>query len=64
MELLIYEKSWFKRGNKIIVTGIRRGSNEFVCKKYKSTPYHMVELITKINDDGTLETKTERDEIE
>jgi len=60
----IVERSWLKRGNKIIVTGIRRGSNEFVCKKYKSTPYHMVELITKINDDGTLETKTERDEIE
>lgn len=60
----ICERSWFKRGNKIIATGIRRGSNEFVCKKYKSTPYPLIELITKINDDGTLETKTERDEIE
>ena len=60
----VIEKSWLKRGNKIIVTGIRRGTNEFVCKKYKRTPFHLVELITKINDDGTLETKTEREEVE
>ena len=59
----VQERSWFKRGNKIIATGIRRGSNEFVCKKYKSTPYHLVELITKINDDGTIETQKERIEI-
>ena len=59
----VIEKSWFKRGNKIIVTGIRRGSNEFVAKKYKNTPYHLVELITNIND-GILETKKEREEIE
>ena len=59
----IYERSWFKRGNKIIVTGIRRGSNEFICKKYASTPYSLVELITKINNDGTIETQNERMEI-
>ena len=57
----IQERSWFKRGNKIIATGIRRGSNEFVCKKYKSTPFHMIELITNINDDGTIEVKSERE---
>ena len=59
----IYERSWFKRGNKIIVNGMRRGSNEFVCKKYASTPFHMVELITQINEDGTIETQSERMEV-
>ena len=59
----IVERSWLKRGNKIIVTGIRRGSNEFVCKKYKSTPYSLIELITKVNKNGTIETQDKRYEI-
>ena len=52
----VIEKSTFSRGNKIIITGIRR-ENEFVMKKYKNTPYHGIELITKINEDGTVESK-------
>lgn len=52
----VIEKSTFSRGNKIIITGIRR-ENEFVMKKYKSTPYHGIELITKINEDGTVESQ-------
>ena len=52
----IIEKSIFSRGNKIIITGIRR-ENEFVMKKYKNTPYHGIELITKINEDGTVESQ-------
>ena len=52
----VIEKSIFSRGNKIIITGIRR-ENEFVMKKYKNTPYHGVELITKINEDGTIESQ-------
>lgn len=52
----VIEKSIFSRGNKIIITGIRR-ENEFVMKKYKNTPYHGVELITKINEDGTVESQ-------
>ena len=59
----IYERSWFKRGNKIIVNGMRRGSNEFIAKKYASTPYSLVELITEINEDGTIETQSERMEV-
>ena len=55
----VIESSWFKRGNKIIVTGMRQ-SDGFLAKKYKSTPYHMVELITKVNDDGTIITRGER----
>lgn len=52
----VIEKSTFSRGNKIIITGIRR-ENEFVMKKYKNTPYHGIELITKINENGTVESQ-------
>lgn len=52
----VIEKSVFSRGNKIIITGIRR-DNEFVMKKYKNTPYHGIELITKVNEDGTVESQ-------
>ena len=50
------KKSVFSRGNKIIITGIRR-DNEFVMKKYKNTPYHGIGLITKVNEDGTVESQ-------
>ena len=56
----VIEKSWFSRGNKIIVTGIRQGDNEFLAKKYSRTPYHLVELITTIDDDGQFSTRAER----
>lgn len=55
----VIEKSIFSRGNKIIVTGIKQ-EDGFLAKKYKSTPYHLVELITKINNDGSIETRGER----
>ena len=54
----VVEKSWLSRGNKIIVTGIRREDN-FIAKKYKNTPHHLVELITSI-DKGYIKTQTER----
>ena len=49
----------FSRGNKIIVTGIRR-ENEFLAKKYSRTPYHLVEKIETINEDGTVVIRSER----
>jgi len=55
----VTEKSWLSRGNKIIVTGIKR-DNDFICKKYKNTPYHLVELITSIDDSGYIKTQQER----
>ena len=55
----VTEKSWLSRGNKIIVTGIRR-EDSFIAKKYARTPYHLVELITKINEDGTIEVSGAR----
>lgn len=59
----VIEKSWLSRGNKVIFTGIRR-DDQFVLKKYKNTPYSVIELITEIQDDGTLITITERAEEE
>ena len=35
----VKEKSWFNRGNMIVVTGIRSG-DDFISKKYASTGGH------------------------
>ena len=57
----VLEKSAFSRGNKIIVTGVRSGETEFLCKKYKSTPYHRVEIIEDIVN-GNLITRARNEE--
>lgn len=49
----VLEKSWFSRGNKIIVTGIRR-EESFYAKKYARTPHHLVELIKEIDGDELI----------
>ena len=57
----IVEKSWFTRGNMLIVTGIRRG--DFVVPKYyKNTPYQPFELITDVDyTTRSFHIKEERD---
>lgn len=57
----IVERSWFTRGNILIVTGIRRG--DFVVPKYyKNTPYQPFELITNIDyEHHSFSVKEERD---
>ena len=55
----VKEKSWFNRGNMIVVTGMRSGDN-FISKKYASTGGHQLYRIEKINNDGTLELKDSR----
>lgn len=50
----VIEKSIFNRGNKIIVSGIRVGENEFLAKKYARTPWHLIEKIEEVNEDGSL----------
>lgn len=57
----IIERSWFKRGNKLMVVGIRRGDN-FVPKIYKNNPYftYPIELITNIDEDGKVEVAGDR----
>ena len=59
----IVERSWFKRGNKLMIVGIRRGDN-FIPKLYKNHPYYdyPIELITQVNKDGTVEVAGERAE--
>ena len=58
----VIEKSWLSRGNKIIVTGIKRDS-DYIAKKYKNTPHHLVELIISIDDKGYIQTQIERTQV-
>ena len=55
----VVEKSWFNRGNMIVVTGMRSG-DDFIAKKYASTGGHQLYKIDKLNDDGTLTLKDSR----
>ena len=55
----VVEKSWFNRGSMIVVTGIRRG-DEFVPKRYASTPGHQLYKIDKLNENGTIVLRHER----
>lgn len=57
----ITRRSEFSRGNKIIITGIRDGENEFRAKKYKNTPCHLVETIEKV-ENGCLIINNRNDE--
>ena len=57
----VIEKSTFARGNKLIITGMRDG-DAFLAKKYRSTPYHRVEIIECAYDDGTLLTRSRNEE--
>lgn len=51
----VIRKSEFSRGNKIIVCGVRDGDS-FRAKKYSRTPFHLVETIEDIDDNGIITT--------
>lgn len=53
----IAEKSWFTRGNLLMLTGYRR-DDQFVLKAPKGQ--HTIAKITKIREDGSLGLQTER----
>ena len=55
----VMERSWFKRGRKVLLTGYRRG-NEFVPKSYSHTPTETLYLIDDINAAGELVLKSDR----
>lgn len=56
----IVEKSWFSRGNILIIHGVRRG-DVFRPKKYKGTSFsHTVELVERVHEDGYLLITDER----
>ena len=58
------ENSWFTRGTKLIITGIKR-ENTFVPKKYKNTEWPLFEKIIDIDDNGfIIDSQTERVDIE
>jgi DNA polymerase-3 subunit alpha len=59
----VVEKGWFKRGNILMVTGIRRG-DMFVGKTYKHTPTHQLYKVNLINDGTELELTHERVDAE
>lgn len=50
----IVEKSWFNRGNMIVVMGVRNGDN-FLSKKYASVGGHQLYKINKLLPNGDLE---------
>ena len=56
----VLRKSEFKRGNKIIVTGLRN-EDDFIAKKYKNTPWHLIETISNISENGELEINNRND---
>lgn len=58
----IVELSWFKRGTKLMVQGIRRG-NDFIPKKMKNSLYPIISKITDIDDNGDLKLQTARAEV-
>ena len=60
----VIEKSWFSRGNKIIVNGMRRGDSTFVAKKYANDPGHHFLLIKEVLPNGDLIIQEERYEVE
>ena len=55
----VVEKSWFNRGNMIVVTGIRSG-DDFVSKKYASTGGHQLYKIDEVLENGDLILKDSR----
>lgn len=55
----VLEKSWFQRGNLLVIQGMRSG-DEFVAKKYASTGGHTIYKIVKIEKNGDLVLLGER----
>ena len=58
----VLRKSEFSRGNKIVVTGVRDGDNEFRAKTYSKTPFHLVETISEIIDGEVIIDNRQDDE--
>lgn len=58
----VIDPSWFKRGQGLILTGVRIGENDFRAKAYKSSIYrHKVQKIVSVdNDTGEMEIQSYR----
>lgn len=55
----IIEKSWFNRGSMIVLTGMRSG-DDFIVKRYASTPGHQLYKIDELLPSGQLRLRHER----
>ena len=55
----VVEKSWFNRGNMIVVMGIRSEDN-FIVKKYANTGGHQLYRIESIDENGDIILQNER----
>ena len=49
----VVEKSWFQRGTKLIITGMKR-DDTFIPKKYKSTTFPLFTKIEEMDDKGFI----------
>ena len=58
----VIESSWFKRGNKLMIQGIRRGS-DFIPKKMKKSIFPIISKITNVSEDGELTFQYDRAEV-
>ena len=59
----VIEKSWFSRGTKLMIQGIRR-NNDFIPKKRKQSIYPIISKITNVDEYGNLTFQYERMEVE
>ena len=55
----VVEKSFFVRGNKLLLTGFRR-NDQFIPRTYASSPSPKIGLITELKEDGSITMKTGR----
>ena len=58
----VIEPSWFKRGNLLMIQGIRRGE-DFIPKKRRNSVFPIISKIVQVHEDGTLEFQFERMEV-
>lgn len=56
----VIEKSWFTKGNMLVINGMRRGDNDFVAKKYASQGGHTLYRVSEIDDFGNIMITSER----
>lgn len=60
----IVSRSWFTRGNILLIHGIRR-NDVFRPKVYKNTSYgHSIALVTRVYEDGYMMIEEERTQIQ
>ena len=55
----VVEKSWFNRGNMLIIQGMR-AEDTFIAKKYSGLGSHQLYKITEIDKNGNISLQTER----